>query len=37
MLEREFGADFVNDKQILKLLMDRLSDKVYTVRYKWFN
>ena len=32
IFEKEIGSDFLEEKQILKLLMDRLSDKIYIVR-----
>jgi len=32
LFEKELGEDFINDKSILRLLMDRLSDRVYGVR-----
>lgn len=30
--EKELGEDFINDKAIIRLLMDRLSDRIYSVR-----
>lgn len=34
IFEKELGAPFMNDKSIMKLIVDRLSDKVFTVRQK---
>lgn len=35
--EKELGEDFINDKAILKLLVDRLQDKVFGVREATIN
>lgn len=32
IFEKEIGSEFLEDKQILKLLMDRLGDRIYIVR-----
>jgi hypothetical protein len=32
IFEQELGPEFVEDKQITKVLIDSLSDRVYTVR-----
>jgi len=37
LFEKELGEDFINDKSILRLLMDRLSDRVYAVREATIN
>lgn len=37
LFEKELGEDFINDKSIIRLLMDRLSDKVYSVREATIN
>jgi hypothetical protein len=33
LFEKELGEDFINDRSILRLLGDRLTDRVYAVRY----
>lgn len=35
--EKELGEDFINDKAIIRLLMDRLSDRIYAVRESTIN
>ena len=36
LFEKELGEDFINDRSILRLLGDRLTDRVYAVRYFYF-
>jgi len=37
LFEKELGEDFINDKSIIKLLMDRLGDRVFAVRQTTIN
>jgi len=37
LFEKELGEDFINDKSILRLLGDRLTDRVYAVREATIN
>lgn len=32
IFEKELGSDFIEDKQVVKILTDSLSDRVYSVR-----
>lgn len=33
IFEKELGSDFIEDKQVVKIMNDSLSDRVYSVRY----
>lgn len=36
IFEKELGSEFIEDKQVVKILNDALSDRVYSVRYSRF-